>query len=177
MIFFYTSGIVETWFKKSNLIIGLIDVGGQRSERKKWLHCFESVSAVLFLVAISEYDQTLSEDRSVNRMKESLKLFASVCNVKWFSKASMLLFLNKRDVFDEKILHSPITSCFESYTGPQDKNETAAFISQQFALQNHVDREVYRHFTCAKDSQNISVVFNAVTDVITRNALHDVGLI
>ena len=151
-------------------------MGGQRSERKKWLHCFESVSAVLFLVAISEYDQMLAEDCKVNRMKESLKLFASVCNVKWFSKASMLLFLNKRDVFDEKIQYSPITSCFDSYTGPHDKNMVAAFISQQFALQNHVDREVYRHFTCAKDSQNISVVFSAVTDVIIRCSLNDVGL-
>ena len=176
-MFSFFLGIVETWFKKSNLIIGLIDVGGQRSERKKWLHCFESVSAVLFLVAISEYDQTLSEDNTVNRMKESLKLFASVCNVKWFSKASMLLFLNKRDVFDEKILHSPLTACFESYTGPQDTNEAAAFISQQFALQNHVDREVYRHFTCAKDSHNITVVFDAVTDVIARSSLRDIGLI
>jgi hypothetical protein len=37
--------------------VNLIDVGGQRSERKKWLHCFESVDAVLFVVAMSEYDQ------------------------------------------------------------------------------------------------------------------------
>ena len=156
--------------------IGLIDVGGQRSERKKWLHCFESVSAVLFLVAMSEYDQMLEEDTTVNRMKESIKLFASVCNVKWFSKASMLLFLNKKDVFEKKITNSPLTQCFDEYTGAQDKHEAAAYISQQFALQNHVDREIYRHFTCAKDSQNISVVFDAVTDVISRTAMKDVGL-
>ena len=126
---------------------------------------------------MSEYDQTLEEDTSVNRMKESIKLFASVCNVKWFQKASMLLFLNKRDVFDEKISYSPLTQCFEAYSGTQEKDEAAAYISQQFGLQNHVDREVYRHFTCAKDSHNISVVFDAVTDVITRTAMRDVGLI
>jgi hypothetical protein len=41
----------------------MFDVGGQRSERKKWIHCFENVTAVLFVVAISGYDQCLAEDR------------------------------------------------------------------------------------------------------------------
>ena len=35
----------------------LVDVGGQRSERRKWIHHFEHVTAVVFLVAVSEYDQ------------------------------------------------------------------------------------------------------------------------
>ena len=174
---FLILGITEIWFQKGNLSVGLIDVGGQRSERKKWLHCFESVSAVIFLVAISDYDQILEEDTGINKMKESLKLFASVCNVKWFLNASMLLFLNKKDVFEEKILHSPLTQCFEEYTGAQEKDEAAAYISQQFALQNHVDRAVYRHFICAKDSKNISVVFDTVTDIISRTTLRDLGLI
>jgi hypothetical protein len=42
----------------------MIDVGGQRTERKKWIHLFENVTCVLFLVAISEYDQALVEDES-----------------------------------------------------------------------------------------------------------------
>lgn len=43
----------------------MFDVGGQRSERKKWIHCFENVTAIIFLVAISEYDQVLIEDETV----------------------------------------------------------------------------------------------------------------
>ena len=43
-----------------NYILRMVDVGGQRSERRKWIHCFEGVTSVLFLVAISEYDQVLS---------------------------------------------------------------------------------------------------------------------
>ncbi len=58
-IFFYVSGIVETLLDMDGIRVNLIDVGGQRSERKKWLHCFESVDAVLFVVAMSEYDQVL----------------------------------------------------------------------------------------------------------------------
>jgi hypothetical protein len=52
----------------------MFDVGGQRSERKKWIHCFENVTTILFLVAISEYDQLLFEDETVNRMQEARKL-------------------------------------------------------------------------------------------------------
>ena len=59
---------METSFTRGDLLISLIDVGGQRSERKKWLHCFDSVDAVLFVVAMSEYDEVLAEDSDVNRM-------------------------------------------------------------------------------------------------------------
>ena len=40
----------------------MVDVGGQRSERRKWIHCFDKVQAIIFLVAVSEYDQVLAED-------------------------------------------------------------------------------------------------------------------
>jgi hypothetical protein len=39
----------------------MVDVGGQRSERRKWIHCFENVTSIIFLVALSEYDQILFE--------------------------------------------------------------------------------------------------------------------
>lgn len=39
-----------------------MDVGGQRSERKKWIHCFENVIALIYLASLSEYDQCLEED-------------------------------------------------------------------------------------------------------------------
>ena len=60
-----TTGITETHFKIGELNYKLFDVGGQRSERKKWIHCFENVTAIIFLVAISEYDQLLYEDQNV----------------------------------------------------------------------------------------------------------------
>lgn len=58
-----TTGIVETTFIIGSATYKMFDVGGQRSERKKWIHCFENVTAVLFVVAISGYDQCLVEDR------------------------------------------------------------------------------------------------------------------
>lgn len=46
----------------------MFDVGGQRSERKKWIHCFENVTSIIFCVALSEYDQVLLEESSQVRM-------------------------------------------------------------------------------------------------------------
>jgi hypothetical protein len=47
----------------SACVPSMFDVGGQRSERKKWIHCFESVTSIIFCVALSEYDQVLLEER------------------------------------------------------------------------------------------------------------------
>lgn len=95
----------------------MFDVGGQRSERKKWIHCFENVTTILFLVAISEYDQLLFEDETVNRMQEALTLFDSICNSRWFIKTSIILFLNKIDRFREKLPISPMKNYFPDYEG------------------------------------------------------------
>ncbi|KAL6461999.1 hypothetical protein MHYP_G00301440 [Metynnis hypsauchen] len=101
-----TTGVIETQFKVKHLVFRLYDVGGQRTERRKWISCFEDVRAVLFVVALSGYDMTLVEDPSVNRLQESLKLFSSICNNVFFRSTSMILFMNKIDLFQEKILHS-----------------------------------------------------------------------
>ena len=172
-----TTGIVEVHFSFKNLNFKLFDVGGQRSERKKWIHCFEDVTAIIFCVAMSEYDQVLHEDETTNRMQESLKLFDSICNNKWFLETAIILFLNKKDLFEEKIKRSPLTICFPEYTGEQNYQEAAAFVQAQFEAKNKSnDKEIYCHMTCATDTTNIQFVFDAVTDVIIANNLRNCGL-
>ena len=95
----------------------MIDVGGQRSERRKWIHCFDSVTAVLFCASLNEYNQTLREDTTQNRMKESLLLFDEICNSPWFQNTAFILFFTKIDLFREKILRVPLTLCFPTYNG------------------------------------------------------------
>jgi len=56
-----TTGIVETVFTIAKITFRMVDVGGQRSERKKWIHCFQDVTALVFCVSLSEYNQVLDE--------------------------------------------------------------------------------------------------------------------
>lgn len=174
-----TTGIVETDFEIAGNKFKMLDVGGQRNERKKWIHCFEEVTAVIFVVALSEYDQVLFEDETTNRMYEALVLFDEVCNSKWFLKTSMILFLNKRDLFAKKIGEVPLTVCFPDYKGPEYNYEAGCnYIQQQFELKNRTaGKLVYSHITCATDTNNVATVFDAVKDIVIRKSLGDAGLI
>ncbi|KAF4107335.1 guanine nucleotide-binding protein G(i) subunit alpha-2a [Onychostoma macrolepis] len=173
-----TTGIVETHFTFKDLHFKMFDVGGQRSERKKWIHCFEGVTAIIFCVAMSAYDLVLAEDEEMNRMHESMKLFDSICNNKWFTETSIILFLNKKDLFDQKITRSPLTICFPEYAGANNYDEAAEYIRTKFEDLNKKKetKEIYPHFTCATDTKNVQFVFDAVTDVIIKNNLKDCGL-
>ncbi|CAF0996526.1 unnamed protein product [Adineta steineri] len=172
-----TTGIVEINFTFKDLNFRVFDVGGQRSERKKWIHCFEDVTAIIFIVALSEYDQVLVEDETTNRMHESLRLFDSICNNKWFVNTSIILFLNKKDLFSEKITRSSLRKCFPEYQGKDDYTEASEYIQAQFVAQNKSEqKEIYCHLTCATDTENVQFVFDAVTDVIITNNLRASGL-
>lgn len=59
-----TTGITETLFELGQLRYHMFDVGGQRSERKKWVHCFDGVHCLMFVAALSGYDQCLVEDKT-----------------------------------------------------------------------------------------------------------------
>lgn len=173
-----TTGIVENAFDIDGNQFKMFDVGGQRNERKKWIHCFENVTAVLFVAAISEYDQVLYEDENTNRMVEALNLFEEICNSRWFRETSMILFLNKRDLFQDKIQKVSLRHCFENYDGPDTYEAGCEFLQEQFESRNrNPDKQVYTHITCATDTDNISAVFNAVKDIIIRKSLNEAGLV
>lgn len=158
-----TTGITETTFIIGDLTYRMFDVGGQRSERKKWIHCFENVTTILFLVAISEYDQLLFEDETVNRMQEALTLFDSICNSRWFVKTSIILFLNKIDRFKEKLPVSPMKNYFPDYEGGSDYAAACDYILNRFvSLNQHETKQIYTHFTCATDTMQIRFVMAAV---------------
>jgi GTPase SAR1 family protein len=173
-----TTGVLETVFEVEEIIFRLVDVGGQRSERRKWIHCFEDVTAIIFCVAISEYDLKLYEDNETNRMHESLQLFKELCNTKWFQQTAFILFLNKKDIFEDKIKRSPLTICFPDYNGPNDYEHASVYIKDRFMeLNENKQKPIYAHFTCATDTDNIIVVFNAVRDIILSKTLAKIGVV
>jgi len=97
-----TTGISEVTFEQGGMEFTIVDVGGQRSERRKWLHCFDDVTCVIYLAALDEYDMKLEEDNQTNRLEESLRLFCEVTSSTFFKPRSWILFLNKSDLFLEK---------------------------------------------------------------------------
>ena len=163
-----TTGISETKFRSGQLSIHMFDVGGQRSERKKWvipqsgcffcpglpsaddwrpfhrwIHCFEAVTSIIFCVALSEYDQVLLEESGQNRMAESLVLFESVINSRWFLRTSIILFLNKIDLFKVKLPKVPLEKYFPEYTGGADVNKAAKYILWRFTQLNRARLSIY----------------------------------
>lgn len=81
----------------------MFDVGGQRDQRNKWLQVFEGIQAVLFIISCSDFDQSLREDPTQNRLVEALQLFTGVWNNRFLSGAGIIVFLNKQDVMEAKI--------------------------------------------------------------------------
>lgn len=206
-----TIGVVEYSFPlkfRENLTKDciFIDVGGQRNERKKWIHCFSDVLMVMFLAAASEYDQALVEDISENRMDESLSLFKTIISYHWFSKSSICLFLNKKDLLEEKIKTSPMEVYFpefEKYAGcncckskgfvSRDFRAAMDFIKHLFREQHREvedsddfqdiilkeggsKRPLYVHETCATDTNNIKKVFESVQDTIFKMIMAQAGM-
>jgi GTPase SAR1 family protein len=165
-----TAGIVEMSFQMANTPFRLVDVGGQRSERKKWIHCFEDVTAIIFVAALSDYDLVLREDEETNRMEETLVLFDEICNSAWFDKAAMILFLNKKDLFEKKIMDesSPdLSFCFSDYTGGRDYQKALEFMQEKFvSLNRNSQKRIYPHVTCATDTEQVRTVMRAVNDAI-----------
>ena len=186
-----TCGIVEEKYVIDGVKFSMYDVGGQRNERKKWIHCFDNVTAVIFVAAISEYDQMLYEDTTQNRMTEATSLFDEICNSAWFKNTSLILFLNKNDLFMEKLFKYPLRVPGENgrnqdFEGPYANDpgvsqEEAYNAAVQYMLklfldkQNDRKKEIYHHVTCATDTENVRVVFNACKDIILRDNLKGSG--
>ena len=171
-----TSGVIETNFSCKGCDFRMIDVGGQKSQRKKWLHCFDDVSAIIFCTSLSEYDLLLEEDEKTNRMVESLNLYKNVCQIRWFLNKRIILFLNKTDLLAEKIQLSPLKNYFPEYEGRNTYEDAVFYIKKMFISLGRSSKETYTHLTCATDTRSIHWVFDAVADVVIKLNAEDCGI-
>ena len=140
---------------------------------------FDNVTSVVFLASMSEYDQQLLEDESENRMRESLKVFRQVSHLSTFANKDIILFLNKKDLFEEKIRKKDLTCVFGGYTGGKDFKKAAEYIEKRYKHASGADedsRRVYPHRTCATDTENIKHIFVTIKDGILTRALQANGM-
>ncbi|MCJ8728464.1 hypothetical protein PDJAM_G00004740 [Pangasius djambal] len=191
-----TSGIFETRFQVDKVNFHMFDVGGQRDERRKWIQCFNDVTAIIFVVASSSYNMVIREDNNTNRLREALDLFRSIWNNRWLRTISVILFLNKQDMLAEKVLagKSKIEDYFPEYARYTIPNEATPepgedprvtrakyFIRDEFLRISTASGDgrhyCYPHFTCAVDTENIRRVFNDCRDIIQRMHLRQYELL
>jgi len=163
-----TKGIVESKIEIDSIPFLFVDVGGQRSQREKWFQCFDGITSILFLASSSEFDQVLLEDRRTNRLAESLNIFEVIVNNKAFANVSIILFLNKKDLLEEKIKRSNIKYYFPSFEGdPENLLDVQNFLVSLFhERKKDASRLLFHHFTTAIDTNNIRRVFDDVKDTI-----------
>jgi len=160
-----TTGITEFCFHLAGTPIRLVDVGGQRSERRKWIHCFEGVTALFFIVAISEFDQTLREDETANRLLEAFSLFGEVCLYETFRNTSIILFLNKSDLFEKKLPLVSFAKYIQDYKGENDAPKIYSWLRGHFSSLAG-SKEVFSHITNATNTENVETVFGAVQKIL-----------
>ena len=107
-------------------------------------------------------------------MQEALMLFESILNLQWFKKSSIILFLNKMDLFKAKLAEKPIRDYFPDYSGV-DTDVTAAgeYFAKKFrGLNRTADREIYVHYTNATDTNLLKITMQSVQDTIIQNNLN-----
>eukprot|EP00455_Lapot_gusevi_P033553 TRINITY_DN366_c0_g2_i2.p3 TRINITY_DN366_c0_g2~~TRINITY_DN366_c0_g2_i2.p3 ORF type:complete len:123 (+),score=31.07 TRINITY_DN366_c0_g2_i2:448-816(+) len=120
------------------------------------------------------------EDNSVNRLQEALELFESTAASPYFRNTSMILFLNKTDLFFEKIPRIPLATCFPDYQGAPDSVEEACkFIEGEFCRRytSTMNKDVYSHFTTATNTDHMRKVLISVQDMILKQSLVMGGLV
>uniref|UniRef100_A0AAQ4QLV0 Guanine nucleotide-binding protein G(s) subunit alpha n=1 Tax=Gasterosteus aculeatus aculeatus TaxID=481459 RepID=A0AAQ4QLV0_GASAC len=185
-----TSGIFETRFQIDKVNFHMFDVGGQRDERRKWIQCFNDVTAIIFVVASSSYNMVIREDNQTNRLQEALNLFKNIWNNRLGSHALVLGFVFSLIVGTlvclKEIRKYFIIERTETPSIPEpgeDPRVTRAkyFIRDEFLRISTASGDgrhyCYPHFTCAVDTENIRRVFNDCRDIIQRMHLRQYELL
>jgi len=168
-----TTGIVETSFELDNprshrefdqkIKFLVVDVGGQRNERRKWMYVFEDVKAVVYVVNLAGYSMVLYEDESRNRMNEALDLFRETART-LFKDIPVLILLNKTDLFEQTLKTTPLTKCFPDYTGPNEPQAGIEYIFQVFKNAAPATSNLlgYRAVS-ARSTEDLQAVFRELT--------------
>mmetsp|Transcript_24989 Transcript_24989/g.34766 ORF Transcript_24989/g.34766 Transcript_24989/m.34766 type:complete len:360 (-) Transcript_24989:595-1674(-) len=175
-----TVGISRVKFTVQDTGFEMIDAGGQKSERRKWKIEYPNCSAIVFVASLSGYDTVIREDGKTNRLVEALSIFQEIVDREDLRSKPIILFLNKKDIFEEKVKTKPITVCpaCTAYEGElDDEKSSAQYISNLFKDKVRRDRELFVHTTIAIDPENVKKVFCNVKSFMLQAVLTQAGLL
>merc|ERR1711971_143360 len=94
-------------------------------------HFFDNTAAIIFVAALSGYNQLLWEDNRNNRMREAIGLFRGIVNLDVFKGSHVILFLNKCDLFEKKVGKYLVAEHFKDYDGKETKDEIIEFFKEK----------------------------------------------
>eukprot|EP01084_Bolivina_argentea_P293249 504315_1 len=165
-----------------NFIFKFLDVGGAKSERKKWWdYCVHvHFDVVIYVVALNDYAKKIFENNITNRLHESLNLFKRFCNDERWSNMKCIVLFNKFDLFKQKIIQIPISECFDDF--PMDKcayNETDVFEFIVEKFQNCVkdsNKKLEFYRINALNSNQVEKIIKTIMETLVCNALKRVGI-
>eukprot|EP01125_Pyxidicula_operculata_P014928 TRINITY_DN5029_c0_g2_i3.p1 TRINITY_DN5029_c0_g2~~TRINITY_DN5029_c0_g2_i3.p1 ORF type:complete len:371 (+),score=48.74 TRINITY_DN5029_c0_g2_i3:1382-2494(+) len=173
-----TTGISELEFSFRNAKFSIVDVGGQRSERRKWIHCFSDVTAVIFLFATNEYDMFLEEDPNQPRMEEAFQLFQKISETDQLSDKTWIVFLNKTDIFRQKLLDVPFNKTFKDIpdSEAQSYSHCIRYIEKKMKGCFKGRLPPIFHQTNSLETNTISKIFDSVVESIFKASMMESGL-
>jgi guanine nucleotide-binding protein G(i) subunit alpha len=149
----------------------MFDISNLRGERRKWIHRFENITNIMYCVDISQYDRRINEDSNETTLTESLALFESVINSRWFSRAPVILLLCNIGYFKEKLRSKPLGNYFPDYSGGSDFNKASKYLLWRFNQINRSRLNIYPHLCEPSDTSNVRLVWSVVQDTVLQNCL------
>ena len=115
----------------------IYDVVGLHSKENKWIYSFDKMSTLIYVVDLSSYNLTASDDRPSSCIQDDLALFQQICASKWLAVTPILLLLCRTDILTSKLRESPLADYFPDYTGsPTDPEAAKSFFRQNFLCLN-----------------------------------------
>ncbi|XP_065052777.1 guanine nucleotide-binding protein G(t) subunit alpha-3-like [Rhopilema esculentum] len=161
-----TDSVEEFKFTYRNCDFTVIDVGGRKAERRKWINLFSRANMIIYSASLVDYDLALEDDPNVNSMGESLSVFESVVNLTYFQDTPLVLFLNKKDLLSKKVKAVSLADHFQDYKGPDDNpHEVVGYIKSKFLHKiKDKSRPVKVHIICATNTRDVKKAFEISLD-------------
>merc|ERR1712013_100359 len=182
-----TTGIIESEFKVKEWRFKVTDVGGQRTERKKWLRCFTDIHAVIYVMSLPAYDQTLFEDNAQNCYVEALTVFDKTMAHRALREVDVIVFLNKNDLFVPKMKRVPFSVPGVEFDDKMrhDADAVKAWLRSEYKARFYrtveggaekSPRRIHFHVTCATDTNQIQTVMHLIQFETVRKMMR-VGML
>ena len=168
-----TGGVSESLVYGRGQTFQFIDPRLRYTKPNRWLRHFQDVDAVLYFIDLSDYDQWLHVEEGSSDLLYRLDQFEEFCRNPHFFQTDVVLLLNKKFLFEEKLSKRPLTLCFPEYQGGNDCNAAYEYVRMQCEKRfvNTDSRSFYVHFTSALNGPGTMFIFDCIADVLLQCGL------